>query len=55
VAIAVGVLATALVEKPVLRLRDRLLPRRETRDATPAVRPAPPVAVPRRRPAHAAA
>jgi peptidoglycan/LPS O-acetylase OafA/YrhL len=36
-AIGVGVLATVLVEKPVLRLRDRLLPR-----AAPAAEPVPP-------------
>jgi peptidoglycan/LPS O-acetylase OafA/YrhL len=35
-AIGVGVLATAVVEQPVLRLRDRLLPRRE--EAEPAAR-----------------
>lgn len=40
-AVTVGVLATALVEKPVLRLRDRLLPR--------AARPAEPAREPRER------
>jgi peptidoglycan/LPS O-acetylase OafA/YrhL len=41
-AIAIGVLATVLVERPVLRLRDRLLP------APPALAPAGLVATPRR-------
>src|SRR3954468_5234623 len=41
-AIAIGVLATVLVERPVLRLRDRLLP------APPALAPARLVATPRR-------
>ena len=37
VAIAVGVLATVAVEKPVLRLRDRLLPAKDLTAADPAV------------------
>ena len=36
-AIAVGVLATVAVEKPVLRLRDRLLPAKDVTAADPAV------------------
>jgi peptidoglycan/LPS O-acetylase OafA/YrhL len=39
-AIAVGVVATRLVEKPVLRLRDRMLPARPYRRGDPAVRQA---------------
>lgn len=39
VAIAVGVLVTVAVEKPVLKLRDRLVPARDTSTAqTPAIR-----------------
>jgi peptidoglycan/LPS O-acetylase OafA/YrhL len=42
VAIAVGVVATAVVEKPVLRLRDRLLPARDgRREPTPPAPAAP--------------
>jgi hypothetical protein len=57
VAITVGALATAVVEKPVLRLRDRILPARDGRRGSPApaVRTAPRAAITRQQPAPATA
>jgi peptidoglycan/LPS O-acetylase OafA/YrhL len=57
VAITVGALATAVVEKPVLRLRDRILPARDGRRGSPApaVRTAPRAAITRPQPAPATA
>jgi peptidoglycan/LPS O-acetylase OafA/YrhL len=48
-AVVIGIVATVLVEKPVLRLRDRFLPRKASAPAAESPAAATPAAVPSRR------